>query len=329
MSDFEEALCWYRLFLAKGLGPKRLHQIHKLIAEAGTTAEQLCSMGFEGFQSLLPRLGRPVFDAIHDPETDIGQEFQTLLENEVQSIHLGHESYPKSLLENLGDAAPPVLFCRGSLNLLKTEGVAIVGSRRASEKALGLACALAQEFALSGKNVISGYAKGIDRQSHLGALRRGGTTTIVLSAGILSFSKKKEFEGLRWEGNVLALSQFHPSDRWRARNAMIRNRLVCALSRALVVVESGPEIDEREKMSGTFNAGRAGIKMGIPVFAVDPAALEKQNTGNRELIRLGAIRLEVGNGPAEAVSHVLKTIEKQKHSPASPSGETEQMSLFS
>jgi DNA processing protein len=328
VNDFTEPLFWYRLFLAKGIGPKTMHHIQGVLSEEGISAERLCSMEFEEFQTVLPGVNRRIFEALHEPETDMDRELQMLLDNGIEPIHLGHESYPPSVLERLRGNAPPLLFCRGNPGLLEAEGVAVVGSRNASARALDLARALAKELAQSGKNVISGYAKGIDTQAHLGALQQDGTTTMVLSMGIRDFSKKKEFEGLRWTNNVLLVSQFHPSERWRARNAMIRNKLLCALAKAVVVVESGTEKDKDGKTSGTFNTGRTALEMGVPLFAVDPAILGKPNLGNQELIHLGAIKLTIEKGMDEAVNQVVKHIKNADATPVPPPDDVGQMPLF-
>jgi len=328
VSGFKEALSWHNLFLAKGIGPKTLHHIYKALSEKETTAGQLCSMSFAEFHALLPHIGRKVFDAIQEGESDSEREFQRLAEKGIHLIHLGHECYPSILFDRLQAGAPPLLFCLGNLNLLKTESIAIVGSRDASGKGLDLARALAGEFACLGVNVISGYARGIDMQSHLGALQKEGTTTIVPSTGILGFEKKKEFENLCWEGNVLVLSQFHPSERWRARNAMVRNRLICAFAKAVVVVESGQERDRGGKMSGTFNTGKTALEIGVPLFAFDPAILAKPGLANEDLVRLGATMLTMDNGVSETANQVLRNCRNQKRRAASQSGEVEQMTLF-
>ena len=328
MSNFDEALCWYKLFSTKGIGPKRLHNIHRALSETGIPIEHVCSMKFKELRSVLPQIDRRLFDAIHTCEKEREREFDDLLQQGIQLIHIGHGSYPRGLYERLQDRAPALLFCRGALNLFDTESVAIVGSRDASELSLELALALAREFAHVGANVISGYARGIDTQAHVGALQEGGTTTIVLSMGILDFSKRKEFETLPWESNTLILSQFAPSERWRARNAMARNRLICALSKAIIIIESGPEKDSRGKMSGTFNTGKTGIEMGLPVFVADPAILDRSPLGNRRLIRLGATMLTVKDGLHRAADRVLKMISDQQNDPGPQSGEIEQLSLF-
>jgi DNA processing protein len=328
VSDFKEALGWYTLFSAKGVGPKTLHHIHRTLSKKEVTAAKLCSLNFAEFQALLPRINRKIFDAIHQCGSDSEREFQMLAEKGISVIHLGHERYPSILSGRLQTTAPPLLFGLGNLELLKAESIAIVGSRDASEKGLDLARSFAGEFACAGMNVISGYARGIDMQSHLGALQKEGTTTIVPGAGILGFKRRKEFTDLRWEDSVLVLSQFHPSERWRAGNAMVRNRLVCALASAVVVVESGQERDRRGKMSGTFNTGKAALEMGVPLFAFDPAIFEKHGLGNEHLIRLGAMVLKMDNGIRETAHHVLANCRNHERNASSQSGEVDQMTLF-
>ena len=75
--------------------------------------------------------------------------------------------YPANL-RPLTDA-PPVLIARGELVPEDKFSVAIVGSRRASPYGLTLAKRFAQELAAHGLTVISGGARGVDTQAHLGA----------------------------------------------------------------------------------------------------------------------------------------------------------------
>lgn len=185
----------------------------------------------------------------------------------------GADAYPKQLLQRL--SAPPWLFYRGGrprpLRLLQRPGVAIVGSRDASPVGLRCAEGLALRLARRGMNVISGYARGVDRMAHYGALqaRRGGTT-IVLSEGILHFAPKGELREVDgWEQRTLLLSQFPPTAPWRASQAMARNRLLCALADLVVVIEAGPERDAQGKRSGTFHSGKTALELGVPLFVVE------------------------------------------------------------
>ena len=109
---------------------------------------------------------------------------------------------------------------------------------------------------------------------------------------------------------MLAVSQFDPDTTWQAWNAMKRNQLVCALSKAVVVVESGPERDAQGKMSGTFNTAKAALDLNLPLFVVNPSCLDNAPKGNADLIALGGYRLNPTDGAKEIVERAfIKTAE--------------------
>src|SRR5690606_36630191 len=99
---------------------------------------------------------------------------------------------------------------------------------------------------------------------------------------------------LSWEKNSLFVTQFAPFEKFSGQNAMTRNKLVCAMSKAIVIIKSGPERDREGKMSGTFDAGKSALKMGIPVFVLSPQVLKPAPHGNVHLMKLGGI--EFSNG---------------------------------
>lgn len=75
--------------------------------------------------------------------------------------------------------------------------------------------------------------------AHRAALESGGTTILVLCEGILNFYFKKDFKDI-WDWDRIAvISEFLPGIPWSVRNAMQRNKTICALSRAMLLVESG------------------------------------------------------------------------------------------
>ncbi|MDP8240690.1 MAG: DNA-processing protein DprA [Candidatus Hatepunaea meridiana] len=280
---------WFNLFCAKGFGPKKLHSIYDVLRNTDITIDELFCINWSEFQHILPGVNQKLFDSLHELDgEEVERTYNQIIEADVYIIHLGHPEYPEILIRNMNNSAPPLLFCKGNSGLINSDSISIVGSRRASPEGLELAGQLAADLANDGKNIISGYAKGIDTAAHKSALEIGGTTTIVMSSGILKPQNRNDLDEFIWNDNTLIISQFHPYSNWSGSNAMIRNKLVCALSEAVIVIEAGEEVDDRGKMSGTFNTGKTALNMGVPVIVVSPEYFDCQPSGNRKLIRMGA-----------------------------------------
>ena len=186
-----------------------------------------------------------------------------------------------------------------------SNSVAIVGARNVSDEGIRIARKLAGDLAGEGINIVSGYAKGVDSEAHLGALEAEGTTTLVLPHGIKQLHQKNAFKKFNWDQDVLAVSQFDPNVKWLARNAMVRNKLVCAISKAVVVIESGPERDTQNKMSGTFNAAKTALSMDLPLFVLNPRCLDNPPKGNAALVKSGGYSLNPVNGAEEIAKHIF------------------------
>ncbi len=150
---------------------------------------------------------------------------------------------------------PPVIFVRGPADLLSKASVGFCGSRNATDRGLAVTADIADQVTAKGINVVSGGAKGVDITAHGTALDRGGTTTIVLAEGILQHRFRPELRNVFDPARTVVVSEFFPDDHWMVGRAMQRNRTICALSRALVLIEA------RAK-GGTFAAGEAALDMG-------------------------------------------------------------------
>ena len=292
---------WFALSNAQGFGAKSIHYIFSNLQKQHMTMAELFELNFSQLANILPEIGRGRFNKAnlstlsHLDEDKLFNSFEKLKSEKVHLITMEDERYPKSVSENMQDNAPPILYCRGYLPLLNTKGVSIVGARDVDEFVVMLTKSIASKLAEHGFNVTSGYAKGVDTSAHLGALEAHGTTTMILSFGVNHISIKKEMRELDWEKNSLFVTQFAPYEKFSGQNAMVRNKLVCAMSKAIVVMASGPEKDSQGKMSGTFDAAKAALKMNIPVFVLSPDVLKPTPQGNIDLIKLGAIPFANGN----------------------------------
>ncbi|MCE2469006.1 MAG: DNA-processing protein DprA [Dehalococcoidia bacterium] len=174
---------------------------------------------------------------------------------------------------------PPALHAVGNLDLLKRPAIGICGSRAASPEVLQRAYEFGQEAARGGLALISGYAKGVDRQAHAGAMEAGGATIAVMAEGIAGFRVTRELVPLiDLEANFLAVSMFEPEARWQSWRAMERNKVIVGLSLGLLVVEA------RER-GGTIDAALECARQGKPLWAVAYTEERPGREGNRMLLR--------------------------------------------
>lgn len=292
---------WYMLSNAPGFGAKSIHYIYENLQSNKMSINDLFDLEANELFRLFPEIGRGKLSRANfscfpqlDADDRLYSNFEKLKSDGVTIIGLDDERYPQSVLQNMGDNAPPILYCKGYLPLLNQKGVSIVGARDVGDFEITITKSIAQKLAENGINVTSGYAKGVDTSAHLGALEALGTTTMILSFGTNHITIKRELKDLNWEKNALFVTQFAPYEKFSGQNAMTRNKLVCAMSKAIVVIKSGPERDSSGKMSGTFDAGKSALKMGIPVFVLSPQVLNPTPQGNINLIKLGGI--EFSNG---------------------------------
>ena len=267
---------WFRLFKTRGIGPKLLVSVAKTL-EAENLNPEMLPRSQSDLSAKFPKLAKILNGKIRAEDRERGAiAYDQLKKQGINIVYPGHPDFPPDILE-----IAPILFVKGQQKRLMSDNVSIVGARNVSDKGIHIARKLAGDLAREGINVVSGYAKGVDSEAHLGALEAEGTTTLVLPNGINQLRQKNAFKKFNWDRDVLAVSQFDPDTKWIARNAMVRNKLVCALSKAVVVIESGPERDAQGKMSGTFNAAKTAISMGLLLFVLTPDCLDNASSGER------------------------------------------------
>lgn len=189
----------------------------------------------------------------------------------------------------LGQTHPTVarLYGRGNRDLIAAMGIspglAIVGSRQATSQGLSDAYWYASVISRAGITVISGLAQGIDASAHSGALAGSGNTIAVLGHGLQTIYPTQHQalsqQILKNGGSIIteypigtpALPAYFPQ----------RNRIIAALSRAVLVVEATPK-------SGSLITARHALDLGIDVFVIPGSIHMMQSTGCNALIRQGA-----------------------------------------
>jgi len=176
------------------------------------------------------------------------------------------------------------LFTAGPVPPEAAASVAVVGGRRASPLRRVAARSIGAGLARAGWCVVSGGAVGVDAAAHAGALDAGGATVVVLGCGHdVPYPRCNTglFAKVRAAGGTL-LSEHPPGSQPRAANFLPRNRLIAALSAAVVVVEAAEDSGSLStaRAAGSRGAGRVLVLPGAPW---DPGA-----AGCNQLIRDGA-----------------------------------------
>lgn len=187
--------------------------------------------------------------------------------------------YPARLKKRLKFDAPPVLFGCGNRKLLDQGGIAVIGSREASQDDLAFTSHLGGEIALQGFSVVSGGARGVDETAMLGALEKEGTVIGVLAENLLRAATSSKYRKGLMAKNLVLVSPFNPEVGFDVGNAMARNKYVYCLADAAVVVATGKD------KGGTWAGAIENLKQEwVPLWVKPHPDL---NSGNAALAERG------------------------------------------
>ena len=209
------------------------------------------------------------------------------LENEgYELIPVTSPEYSQTLKANLKtNHAPALLYVKGNKQILQEKSVAIVGSRNASEVSLEFTDHIAQKATKDFKVVVSGFAKGVDKQALDAAIKYTGQSIIVLPQGIMTFSTGfKTYYKQIVDGDVLIVSVFHPRAPWKAELAMARNPIIYALADEIYVAESS-------ETGGTWSGVIDGLRKKRKIYVRKPEPTEEN--ANDLLIEKGAVAVDI------------------------------------
>ena len=191
-------------------------------------------------------------------------------------------SYPP-LLKNIHDA-PPVLYICGQLEQIKqSPRIAIVGGRKCSTHGKSIAYEFSKKLAEFGVTVVSGLAKGIDAQTHRGALAGNKSKTIaVLANGLdIIYPAQHQTLALQIAEQSTLISEFPPGTKPLPQHFPRRNRIISGLCFGTVVIEATVK-------SGSLITARCALEQGREVFAVPGPVNNPLNSGCHHLIQEGA-----------------------------------------
>lgn len=201
--------------------------------------------------------------------------------SKIKLIKYGDDRYP-ALLRNICNP-PMVLYIKGEFpDFDNTPVISIVGPRKVSEFGKKAAYSLGYRFAKAGMTVVSGGAVGSDTYAHIGALKAGGKTVLIMGCGF-NVSYLEENRALREhiENYGCLISEYPPNTPITRYTFPVRNRLISALSLGTVVVEAGVR-------SGALITANHAAAQGKDVFVIPGSPDKAEYKGSNALLRDGA-----------------------------------------
>jgi DNA processing protein len=275
---------WMALEQVKGVGPAAMREIYDALKGPGLSIVDLFSLSPEEMRAELS-LRDPIASAIDAARGRlplVEDEYFTLIDAGIEIVLFFEESYPERLARLLKNEAPSMLYVYGNRSLLREKGAAVLGEKSISEKGELVTYRAAQELVRHRITVISGLARGTDMIAHRVALESGGETIGVLPYGFSQLKMPDSLKEVYNPDSMLLVSAFGFPAEYSTFNAFRRNRLACALSKAVYIVESPAE-------GGIFEAAKSAKTLGIPLYTTEYAEYPGTAAGNPALMRdLGA-----------------------------------------
>lgn len=193
-------------------------------------------------------------------------------------IELENKLYPK-ILKNI-KKVPKKLYINGNLDILNSNCIAIVGSRKNTKYGEKWCKKFVQEFIKYNLTIVSGMALGIDKIAHKTAIRNGGKTIAVLPSGLENIYPEENLElynEIILNGGCV-ISEYEPKIKASSKNLLERNRIVSGLSLGTVVIEAAYR-------SGTSVTAKIAKEQGRDVFCIPGSLDNPKSIGTNNLIK--------------------------------------------
>jgi len=208
---------------------------------------------------------------------DVAAEVALAARHNVRIICREDDEYPKPL-RHIPD--PPIcLYVRGRIEPADAVAIAVVGARRSTHYGREQAYRFGYQLAQRGITIISGLARGVDGESHKGALAAGGRTLAVLGNGLATIYPPEHAElADKIAANGAVISELPMTTSPDSSNFLPRNRLIAGLSLGVLVVEAA-------RRSGALSTAARASEYNREVFAIPGRVDSDYSVGTNALIR--------------------------------------------
>jgi DNA processing protein len=258
----------------------------RIAAAVGSPAARTRSLLTLGEHDMIAAVAGPARgSALRLLETFDASEARVRLEAARCDAVCRHARIYPPLLAELHDPPNP-LYVRGGVDRLAALAaepcVAMVGGRRPSDYARGVAQRMGRGLAAAGVTVVSGLALGIDAESHRGALEAAGAAIAVLAGGPdVPYPRRHGELYRRILEHGLVVSELPPGTPVRKWAFPARNRIMVGLSAVVVVVEA-------REASGSLITAEFAVGSNRELAAVPGHVDARVAAGSNTLLHDGA-----------------------------------------
>ncbi len=232
-------------------------------------------------------------------------DYARMINEDIHLIPFTSKYYPQELLRMNKITEyiypPLVLYHKGEfLDLNSKLAIAIVGTRKCTEKGFDMAIEIGRLIARRGFILVTGFARGIDFGATKGALEEGGTVVEVrpwMDYDTIGYGKELVLEILK--NGCFISENLSKIDRikWIRMMFQLRNRIIAGMSKIVIIVEARPK-------GGSMHQIEYAIKRNKPVL------IWKPNVKDEEILKAYRIYRRRGATPFNDISDLDEKIRK-------------------
>lgn len=270
---------WMALERVPGVGPVHLKEIYRIVSGSGISLSDIFPLSEDEILHEF-RIDKKTLSFLKAADgflQQVSEEYQRIIDAGINIIPFFSDAFPGRLNILQAGNVPSLLYTYGNENILKIKGAAILGDNKVSSRGEFISYMAAKELALHGINIISGLANGADNTAHRSALENGGVTMALLPCGIMNLNMPEMLKPVYDNDRLIAISCFNPYELPNRFNAFIRNRLICALSHAVFIVESPDS-------GGIFEAAKSAHNLNIPLYTAEYSEYPETASGNKKIL---------------------------------------------
>ena len=207
--------------------------------------------------------------------------FSKNLQTKYQAINYLDEAYPQMLRTIYNP--PALLFFSGNIALLKTDCIAIIGSRHATDYSFSCIASIVPRL-VNRYTIVSGLAKGADSMANEEALRFGKPIGVIGCGLDVAYPANNMMLQRQVSRNGLVISEYPEGSNIEPWHFPQRNRIIAGLSQKVIITEA-------QAKSGSMITADLALNQGREVIAVPGRVGDEFSVGCNKLIEQGATPL--------------------------------------